>query len=337
MDNRDSAARKQTPTEQPLEKRKLLARHAFLNAHRITPLDDPAFQNLSEDQHRATMDRAGTKIKEMLYVNTLKLSQPSSKSQGNERFRQFTDQAGFLLPYAQGEERYLLQAFKGISAKANEHRKETREANKNQLIDPLTHTLNRQGFARALKFEIADMIRRQNRSLALVNIDLDGFKDLNDNFGHPEGDKALIKVASLFKHGLRKTDVVAHPSGDEFALLLTYDSKEYSKSTTHQFIEEDIRKKIKNLMSGFVLWKNNSPFPLTASIGMAFFGPETFNQETTKQEIDAIIAEKTQIADEKMYKDKKGKPIRLLAAKEHALKAGPPSTSAPESEPRLEP
>ena len=86
-------------------------------------------------------------------------------------------------------------------------------------IDPLTDVLNRRGFERELKRSLA-YVKRYGASAALIYIDLDGFKPVNDRYGHAAGDAALKAVAATLERNVRASDVVARIGGDEFIILL---------------------------------------------------------------------------------------------------------------------
>jgi diguanylate cyclase (GGDEF)-like protein len=85
--------------------------------------------------------------------------------------------------------------------------------------DPLTGLLNRRGFERALAAALA-FVGRYGATAALVYLDLDGFKPVNDRHGHAAGDRVLGRVAQLIAGHVRASDVVARIGGDEFAVLL---------------------------------------------------------------------------------------------------------------------
>jgi len=85
--------------------------------------------------------------------------------------------------------------------------------------DPLTRLLNRRAFVERLDGEVA-RATRHGHSLALALGDLDGFKELNDRFGHVAGDEALHEFARTLQSALRKGDEAFRIGGDEFALLL---------------------------------------------------------------------------------------------------------------------
>jgi diguanylate cyclase (GGDEF)-like protein len=86
-------------------------------------------------------------------------------------------------------------------------------------VDPLTETLNRRGFERELKRSLA-YVKRYAVSAALVYVDLDEFKPVNDRHGHAAGDAVLRAVAATLVGEVRASDVVARIGGDEFVLLL---------------------------------------------------------------------------------------------------------------------
>ncbi|MCA9838809.1 MAG: GGDEF domain-containing protein [Trueperaceae bacterium] len=87
--------------------------------------------------------------------------------------------------------------------------------------DSLTGLLNRNSFGREAGSRL-----EQGKAAALLYIDLDGFKAINDNYGHATGDHLLIKVAERLTRLTRKTDLQARLGGDEFAILLTQVSRE---------------------------------------------------------------------------------------------------------------
>jgi diguanylate cyclase (GGDEF)-like protein len=86
-------------------------------------------------------------------------------------------------------------------------------------IDPLLEILNRRGFERELDRAVA-YVGRYGTAAALVFIDLDGFKAVNDRHGHAAGDELLRAVAAQLTGRVRASDVVARLGGDEFAVLM---------------------------------------------------------------------------------------------------------------------
>lgn len=85
--------------------------------------------------------------------------------------------------------------------------------------DPLCPLPNRRGLMRALERAVARRERYDEPS-ALLFVDLDGLKDINDEHGHTAGDQALLEVSAALVEGTRKGDTVARIGGDEFCVLL---------------------------------------------------------------------------------------------------------------------
>lgn len=90
---------------------------------------------------------------------------------------------------------------------------------KRSTLDPLTQVLNRRGFDDAYQREKAQL-RRKQRPMTLMSLDLDFFKAINDSHGHATGDRVLAHVARLVGSVLRETDHLARFGGEEFVVLL---------------------------------------------------------------------------------------------------------------------
>lgn len=92
-------------------------------------------------------------------------------------------------------------------------------------LDDLTMISNRRGFA-LLAEKALQMSARNGLPASLIAIDLDKFKQINDQFGHTEGDKALIAFTDILKNTFRESDLYARMGGDEFSVLLTNTTEE---------------------------------------------------------------------------------------------------------------
>jgi diguanylate cyclase (GGDEF)-like protein/PAS domain S-box-containing protein len=110
-----------------------------------------------------------------------------------------------------------IDGFVGIAQDITHHRKEQGRLRELAQRDALTGLLNRAGFETVLEAHIA---AGDGASLALLYVDLDRFKPVNDQHGHPVGDQLLQRVAQRLRALVRPTDAVARLGGDEFALLL---------------------------------------------------------------------------------------------------------------------
>ena len=87
-------------------------------------------------------------------------------------------------------------------------------------IDPLVRLPNRRGLFRDLENFIA-RLNRYGGTAALIFVDIDGLKRINDRFGHSTGDAALIRIAQILVENVRDSDPVGRLSGDEFVILLS--------------------------------------------------------------------------------------------------------------------
>lgn len=122
--------------------------------------------------------------------------------------------------------------------------------------DPLTGLLNRRGFATLSDSAVQHALRSQ-QSFAVVLIDIDDFKRVNDTQGHEAGDQLLKEIASLLQQYMRSTDITARWGGEEFILLLAYSNLEGSRIVTE---------KIRSAISNFPFTSGRH----TASFGIAF-------------------------------------------------------------------
>jgi diguanylate cyclase (GGDEF)-like protein len=110
-----------------------------------------------------------------------------------------------------------------------ERRRMLASAAKIALTDPLTGLGNRRAWEEELRREVA-RARRNSHRLALVMLDLDHFKELNDSQGHQAGDTVLAEAAASWRNAVRTTDFLARYGGDEFAMLLPDCPDEYGET-----------------------------------------------------------------------------------------------------------
>lgn len=105
-------------------------------------------------------------------------------------------------------------------------------------LDDLTGIYNRRHFEEMLTFYWATN-RRQQQPLGLVLVDIDHFKQVNDNFGHPTGDEVIRQVAQAVKNNFRReTDVVARIGGEEFAALIPQPEPGFIEAQTEHLCQE---------------------------------------------------------------------------------------------------
>ncbi|MFV0275901.1 MAG: diguanylate cyclase [Parahaliea sp.] len=161
-----------------------------------------------------------------------------------------------LVRHASGPPRYLVAQIQDITTqKLAQQALESANFKLEQLarIDELTGVSNRRDFDTELVREL-ERYARHGRALSLLLLDVDRFKDYNDTFGHPTGDRALQSVAAAIRDSARQTDHVARYGGEEFAVILP-ETNAQSCFT----VAERIRNTIANL--------GNLKRPITCSIG----------------------------------------------------------------------
>lgn len=150
--------------------------------------------------------------------------------------------------------------------------------NKLALTDELTQLANRRCFVDSVENELT-RCKRASGSVTMMLIDLDLFKNINDNFGHHAGDAALVQVAGLLKHALRQYDIVGRIGGEEFAIFL---------GSTELGTALSIAERVRVSLVNNPLRYQNHKIQLSASIGMTSRGCDvTFEQLYT--EADAAL------------------------------------------------
>ena len=146
--------------------------------------------------------------------------------------------------------------------------------------DPLTAVRNRRVFDEALTIQVG-RCHRYHEMAALLMIDMDGFKEINDTYGHKTGDRVLKAAATALAERVMATDLVARIGGDEFAVLLPHTSPD--KAT---IVARDLQRAIRQL----ALTDGTNQIRVDATIGIA-----TIDQHTKSDE--AVLAD----ADRAMY------------------------------------
>ncbi len=96
------------------------------------------------------------------------------------------------------------------------------------LIDPLTELPNSRGFYMMLEQRVAECQRMSNESLAVISMDVDDFKAINDQYGHAIGDRVLASIAAVIRKELRQMDILTRYAGDEFVAIMPMASSNIS-------------------------------------------------------------------------------------------------------------
>ncbi len=130
------------------------------------------------------------------------------------------------------------------------------------ISDELTGLYNRRGFL-VLGSERMKLAHGMKKNVLLFFADLDNLKQINDQFGHKEGDQALLKTAEIFRNTFRNSDIIGRFGGDEFTALVI---EEYGQTA------DTICRRLQDNMAE--LAGNNTQYPLSLSVGMTRYAAE---------------------------------------------------------------
>jgi len=182
---------------------------------------------------------------------------------------------------------YLFAILRDIT----ERKRLEEELKAQSLRDELTGLYNRRGFFTLAEQEIKEA-NRSMKKIFIIFLDLDGLKEINDRFGHKEGDNALIAVSKILKQNFREPDIIARIGGDEF-VVMALDIQDGIK-------EEVLKNRIKRGVERYVK-EHSPPYNFSISIGISEYDP--------RNPLD--IEELLSLADKKMYEEKIGKEEAL--------------------------
>ncbi len=165
-----------------------------------------------------------------------------------------------------------------------EQQAEIERLQKLSVTDATTELLNRRGFLDSLNRAI-ERGRRYGEPAVLLLIDLDGFKQINDTYGHSAGDFVLSVVAASLKSAVRLVDDVARIGGDEFAVIMN--------KMPHQNADIHV-KAIEDTLNGLAARWGHDSIPIRASVGSQCFG------QSSVEPAEVLYAR----ADNAMYRKK---------------------------------
>lgn len=192
---------------------------------------------------------------------------------------------GYISPHLFSKKDIQLMEFVSSQiATAIQRKQMEEEMEKLAHFDSLTGACNR-GYGLSLLERDFKFARRRKTSSLLAYIDIDNFKQINDSFGHEEGDKVLIQIVKLFKSTLREIDIICRMGGDEFLLIFPNSSLKDLPIIKERFNNNLI--KLNQTIK--------KPYKIGFSMGISCYDPDN------PQSMDELI----QIADNKMYEDKK--------------------------------
>ncbi len=150
------------------------------------------------------------------------------------------------------------------------------------ISDPLTGLLNRRGFQEAMRLSLTNA-RRYLETGMLAYIDIDNFKQINDEFGHEVGDEVLRQLAVKLNANCRRTDYVTRLGGDEFAILFVRAEQVPTRARAME---------VRRSLNPLTVQVGTLRLDVTASFGLEQYGPTSTSKELLRR------------ADRSMYKDK---------------------------------
>lgn len=169
--------------------------------------------------------------------------------------------------------------FIGIKENISERKSLEEMLHKLANTDPLTGLFNRRVFLERLTQE-SDRISRLGGSAVLLMLDLDFFKNINDNYGHAAGDEVLKQFANVMRHNSRSIDVPARLGGEEFAILLPSTGRKEAL-----IMAERLRKEVGNI----AITHPKGTVHITVSIGAALLSEHDTDSEVVLNRADSAM------------------------------------------------
>lgn len=182
-----------------------------------------------------------------------------------------------ITPYAGGKAQGAVLTFKDIT----ERKRSERQLQYLADHDVLTGLYNRRRFGEELTQQIG-VCERLGITSALLVLDIDNFKFINDALGHQAGDELIRSLASQLKGRIRRTDVVSRLGGDEFALLLTGTGADAAVELADELLA---------MLRSHRVLARDKPVQVTASIGIAMLDAANLNAEQLLMEADVAMYE----------------------------------------------
>jgi diguanylate cyclase (GGDEF)-like protein len=199
----------------------------------------------------------------------------------------------------QDGDRKSLESVADMCATAIQNARHVERVRQLAYIDGLTGIFNRRFFELRVGEEV-ERAKRFNSGMAIIMIDIDHFKRLNDEFGHLLGDEVLRQVSSIFSQHLRKIDVVCRYGGEEFVIVLSQSDADTAMK---------VAQKLRNLVAEWQF--PGVPRPVYISAGVALFP-----QHGTER--DHLV----KAADSALYMAKQTGRNRVCMASSRATSAG---------------
>lgn len=209
----------------------------------------------------------------LVYVNLLPMTGPQEESAMPDD-----------LTFALASTLLMVIAALGLGSMRDNQKRMQERANHFAHYDPLTGLFNRRGFLLALESSGRPQ-RRTHGPGAVLYVDLDHFKTVNDSFGHDAGDEVLRELAGVLRQQTRDTDLLVRMGGDEFAVLL----QEVDEQTAQR-----IANRILEAIRALNIQREGVTAHVTASLGIALFAEGAADVDDLLARADAAMYEAKQ-------------------------------------------
>jgi len=185
------------------------------------------------------------------------------------------------------DDKRLLQAIADQAAIAIVNARAYTRLAEQAVTDGLTGLFNHRHFKEHLRQEVATA-RRYGQELSLVMIDVDDFKAFNDRFGHPQGDRMLLELAAILRHGTRNdVDILARYGGDEFVVILPQTKANGPAPTAARNVAERIAAAVRG--HHFEGVEGRRDVAMTVSVGVAGLGLGGYTHEELLSSADKAL------------------------------------------------
>jgi diguanylate cyclase (GGDEF)-like protein len=251
---------------------------------------EPLLSTLEQKIKQANQERRPLLVSEPHLLLDQDSADPA-KEEGSELIIPLlTDQAslGVLILYSSDPEYLekadlrLWQAFGATATAAIQNASLHERIQQLAITDPLTEINNRRGFTLLAQQQFKHA-RRYHQPLCILMVDLDHFKQVNDQHGHPVGDQVLVEITRRLAEELREADLIGRYGGEEFVILLSNSNQEEGMIIAERLLE---------IVRGQAISTDAGEIQITISIGLAC--------EESSPKLDALVEE----ADQALYRAK---------------------------------
>lgn len=254
-----------------------MEKHLFSSfSHAKRSYDSNSLFNLTLDEHVQGIAGSLEISRTLAELRAFVVDKLEMVRQGIEAKRKEDE---FQIKKVTKEMKHLKQRLVAMKDEMTTVRERTKTLEQELLLDPLTGIHNRRAYEQRLEEELK-RYQRYKQPFAMLLIDLDHFKSINDRHGHYAGDRCLVEITRLFSRTLRETDFLARYGGEEFIALLVGIQEDGLIITA-----ERVRKSVE---SARFLYQGEE-IPITISVGATCVLPDDPDKETLFNRVDSAL------------------------------------------------